>query len=348
MTLTINSKTYTLTQLPLLIKEKRKMNLPEWEETFFVFLENWFDETDTIHAQTSGSTGLPKNVELNKNQMRASALLTNQFFGLQPNNIALLCLSTNYIAGKMMIVRSLVNNLHLIVVEPNSCPILSEKINFAAMVPMQVEHLVKTSEGLKSISNIDKLIIGGSSISSVLETKIQTISTQCYATYGMTETVSHIALRKINGELSSDNYKALDGVRFEVDKRNCLVIYAPHLQHEPFITNDIVEIISDTEFKWLGRYDNVINTGSVKISPEIIENKISNLLTERFYFTGLKDIKLGEKVVLIIESEPFDEVKINNLKEQLLKVLNKFEFPREIIFKTHFDETNSGKVKRIN
>jgi o-succinylbenzoate---CoA ligase len=347
MTLTLHSQTYTFAQLPALIAEKRRSQLPEWEEALFVFLESWFDKSDTILAQTSGSTGVPKKLELKKAQMIASARLTNQFFDLQKEDTVLLCLSTNYIAGKMMIVRALVGQLHLIAIEPASYPIINKPVKFAAMVPMQVETLLNSTEGLAAMSYIDKLIIGGSTTSALLEARLQNVSTSCYATYGMTETVSHIALRKINGADSSDEYRALKGVRFEQDARDCLVIRAPHLQAEPFITNDIVILKNSMCFEWIGRFDNVINSGGVKLFPETIEKKISTFIGQRFYITSKKDEKLGEKVVLVIESEPFSEIKKQELDIQLNSTLGKFEKPRQIIFISRFEETSTGKVKRI-
>jgi len=347
MTLTLHSQTYTFAQLPALIAEKRRLQLPEWEEALFIFLENWLDESDIIHAQTSGSTGVPKKLELKKEQMKASAKLTNQFFDLQKEDTVLLCLSTNYIAGKMMIVRALVGHLHLIAIEPSSYPTINKPVMFAAMVPMQVETLLSSTEGLEVMCYIDKLIIGGSATSALLETKLQNVSTNCYATYGMTETVSHIALRKINGSDSSDEYRALEGVWFEQDERDCLVIHAPHLQAEPFITNDIVKLKNRNCFEWIGRFDNVINSGGVKLFPETIEKKISSFIAQRFYITSRKDEKLGEKVVLVIESEPFTELKNQELDIQLSSHLGRFEKPREIIFKPQFEETSTGKVKRI-
>ncbi len=347
MTLTLYSKTYSFAQLPALIAEKRRLQLPEWEEALFVFLENWLDEGDSIQAQTSGSTGVPKKLGLKKEQMWASAQLTNKFFDLQANDTILLCLSTHYIAGKMMIARALVGNLHLIATEPNSCPIITQPIRFAAMVPLQVETLLHSTQGLASVNHIDQLIIGGSATSALLEAELQNIFTSCYATYGMTETVSHIALRRINGHGASDQYLALEGVWFELDERDCLVIYAPHLQVEPFITNDIVKLKNKTTFEWICRFDNIINSGGIKLFPETIEKKLSAYISERFYIAGMKDEKLGEKVVLVIESKPFTTLQMHELEVHLNTVLGRFEKPREIIFKLPFEETSTGKVKRI-
>lgn len=347
MHLILHNQTYSAIQLPELIRKKQTEPLPEWEEVLFAFLANWFDEGDTINAQTSGSTGVPKAILLSKASMLASAKLTNQFFDLKPEDTALMCLSANYIAGKMMVVRAIAGNLNLVVIEPSSAPLFDYKIDFAAMIPMQVESLLKSEIGILSLQKISKLIIGGSTVSSVLEEQLQQLSTKCYSTYGMTETVSHIALRSLNGTYKSNLYEALDGVSFEQDSRDCLTIRARHLQSEPFITNDIVRLKSDTSFEWLGRFDNVINSGGVKLFPETIEQKLSEIIPERFFISSLPDDKLGEKVVLIIESESYSSRKLDELDIKLSTKLTRFEKPREFIFTPKFEETTSGKIKRL-
>lgn len=346
MTLTINTKTYSPEQIPLLIKEKCSLLLSEWESALYDFLKNWFDESEFIQAQSSGSTGIPKTILLNKKSMIASAQLTNQYFELKENDSILLCLSANYIAGKMMIVRALVGNLHLVAIEPTSSPIVNQSIEFAAMVPLQVETMLSTLEGKTSLKNISKLIIGGSALSNKLESNLQSISTACFATYGMTETVSHIALRNINGKNRSNGYQALDGVWFDTDERECLIIHARHLQDDTFITNDIVQLKSKTEFEWRGRFDNVINSGGIKLFPELLEQKIAPIIQQRFYIYGQKDEKLGEKAILVIEGEVFSKETLQHLKDKIGAVLNPYEIPREIVFIPHFEETSSGKVKR--
>ena len=346
MHLTIHHQTYTANQLPDLIRKKQTEQLPEWEETLFDFLANWFDDGMTISAQTSGSTGAPKPILLKKESMIASARLTNQFFNLKTSDTILMCLSANYIAGKMMVVRAIAGNLNLVVVEPASEPKIESKIDFAAMVPMQVDSLLKTEKGIHSFQNIAKLIIGGSTVSPLLEAQLQQLTTECYATYGMTETVSHVALRSLNGKEKSNDYQALKGLTFTQDNRDCLVINAPHLQTEPFVTNDIINLKSSTNFEWLGRFDNVVNSGGVKLFPEVIEQKLSGIIEERFFISSFTDDKFGEIVGLIIESEPFTAEKLTKLELDLSIRLARLEKPRKIIFIPQFKETSSGKINR--
>jgi O-succinylbenzoic acid--CoA ligase len=246
-----------------------------------------------------------------------------------------------------MIVRAIAGNLNLFVTEPSATPVIDTHICFAAMVPLQVHALVESDEGMKSIQKIETLIIGGSFISQQLEKKLQTLSTACYATFGMTESVSHIALRCINGANKASCYTALKGIWFETDERQCLVIHAPHLQEKPFITNDIVIRKSSTSFEWMGRYDNVINTGGIKIFPENVEKKIESFISQRFFISSLPDEKLGQQVILVIESTPFSFSEMTVLEQKLWTELSAFEKPRRIIFTPKFSETYTGKVKRI-
>jgi O-succinylbenzoic acid--CoA ligase len=300
-----------------------------------------------VQVVTSGSTGEPKSLLVRKESMLASARLTNSYFGLQAGDPVWLCLSANYIAGKMMIVRAVAGNLTLIVTEPVSTPVISTPVKFAAMVPMQVEALFKSKSGSETFSQIPKLIIGGSAISEALEARIQSLQTVCFATYGMTETVSHIAVRQLNGTQASAAYQALEGVTFEQDERDCLIIHAPHLQDKPFITNDIVSLLSPVSFEWKGRYDHVINTGGIKVIPETLEAKLSPFIHKRFFITALPDEVLGQKIVLVIEGEPFSTRQMQDLQSVFTSRFSRYEKPRQILFVPRFVETSSGKVKRI-
>ena len=342
MTLTLHSKTYSKDQLPSLIAEKYASKLAEWEMAFFQFLSHWMDESEIIRAETSGSTGVPKTILLSKKNMIASAKLTNQYFGLKEDADVLLCLSADYIAGKMMIVRAIIGNLHLVVSEPCSCPIIDRPMAFAAMVPMQVEAMLNSEGGSQSLNLLSTLLIGGSAPSEELERRLLGISTSCFASYGMTETVSHIALRALNGPDKSMGYEALAGVWFEQDERECLVIHAPHLQDIPFITNDIVRLKNNNRFEWVGRFDHVINSGGIKLFPELLEGKIAPFIQQRFYIIGKKDEKLGEMAVLVIEGRLGTE----HLEGLLRSVLTPYEIPREIIFMPTFEETSTGKIIR--
>lgn len=314
------------------------------------FLRNWFDDKSFVEVKTSGSTGNPKIIRLQKSHMIKSAKATGDYFNLPENTTALLCMSTNYIAGKMMLVRALTLGWHLNVAEPTSNPLKnSDKIyDFSAMVPMQLHN------SLADIHKIKKLIVGGGTVSNELLSKIQEIKTEIFATYGMTETITHIAVKKLNviaNGAKQSNYKILPNIKIAVDHRGCLVIDAPTISAEKVITNDLVELISSTEFKWLGRIDNVINSGGVKLIPEQIEEKLAKIIKNRFFVAGIKDGVLGEKLILVIEELKLD--KINNpskaaiLKEiKHSKLFSAYEIPKEIYFIEKFMETETNKIDR--
>lgn len=306
------------------------------------FLRNWFDATAFVEVKTSGSTGNPKIIQLQKEQMINSAIATGDYFNLPQNTTALLCLSANYIAGKMMLVRALTLGWYLDVVAPTSNPLKNSDKNydFSAMVPMQLHN------SLPDIHKIKKLIVGGGTVSNELLSKIQEVETEIFATYGMTETITHIAVKKFNVIASGakqSNYKILPNIKISIDHRGCLVIDAPTISVEKVITNDLVEIISPTEFKWLGRIDNVINSGGIKLIPEQIEEKIAEIIENRFFVAGKKDAALGEKLILIIEG-----IKNEDLLKRIqhLKLLSTYEIPKEIYFLEKFIETQTNKIDR--
>lgn len=310
------------------------------------FLKKWFSEDNFIEVQTSGSTGKPKVIQLKKEYMKNSALATGTFFNLKENTTALLCMSPNYIAGKMMLVRALELGWHIDIVEPSSNPLkgVDKTYDFSAMVPLQLHN------SLNEIDKLKKLIVGGGVVSKVLLHKIQNIKTEVFATYGMTETITHIAVKKLNNfknvitsGTKQSYFRTLPNVVLSKDSRNCLVINAPKVSEEEIITNDIVKIHSENEFEWLGRFDNVINSGGVKLIPEQIEQKLSEIIKERFFVYGIADEVLGEKLMLIIEGIK-DNTILNELKN--LKSLSKFEQPKEIFFIPKFVETPTQKINR--
>jgi len=319
----------------------------EWEQDLIYFLKEWMNDKEYVTGKTSGSTGTPKTVRLLKKAMMASALRTNQFFQLQKEDEALLCLSANYIAGKMMIVRAIVGGFNLIAVPPSSAPDWKGSVAFAAMIPLQVQTLLVTEGGKKRLCSINKLLIGGSPVSNSLEEELYELPVNVYLSYGMTETVSHVALCRIekNG-MKEKIYHALPDVFFSIDDRNCLVINAPYLQQEPFVTNDVVKLLSKTSFSWLGRWDNVINSGGIKFFPEEIERKIAGLVESRFYITSLPHELLGQQIVLKIEDLPWSEEKKESFLQQIASRLTKYEIPKQILFADKFEETVTGKIKR--
>ena len=302
----------------------------------YQFLKNWFSDDSFILVNTSGSTGKPKKIKLQKKQMINSAFATGNYFDLKENTSALLCLSVRYIAGKMMLVRALTLGWHLDVVETNSFPLkeIQKEYDFSAMVPLQLEN------SLDKIHFIKKLIVGGGVVSSNLQEKIQSANCNVYATYGMTETITHIAIKKLNNiNLKPSFYNVLPNVEIYKDGRSCLVIKALNVSDEIVFTNDIVDLISDTQFNWLGRYDNVINSGGVKLHPEIIEEKLTVIISNRFFVTGIPDEKLGKKLVLVVEGQR-KEICFSNSS------LSKFETPKEVYFINEFIETETKKIQR--
>jgi len=257
-----------------------------------------------------------KTNSIAKTAMIASAKATGTFFNLQPKNTALLCLSADYIAGKMMIVRAITLGLYLDTVEPNSYPLENKKFDFVAMVPIQV------ANSLDKIDFVSTLLIGGTKVSYQLAESILKYNCNAFESYGMTETISHVAIKPIGAK----EFTVLPNVKIAVDNRNCLVIEALELSSDKIITNDIVEILNETQFILKGRIDNVINSGGVKIFPEEVEEKLAKFLPTRFFIASTSDLKFGEKVILVVESKPFD---VDNV---IFSELSKYQIPKEIVF----------------
>ena len=303
-----------------------------FEEVIGVFLLDWLDASETITIQTSGSTGQPKKIKVSKQAMVHSAVRTGEFFDLQVGDRALLCLPVDYIAGKMMLVRAMILGLDLIIKAPKTALDLSgQSFDFCAMVPLQAQ---KT---LPYLSQIKTLLIGGAPLSFDLRQALTKIHPNCFETYGMTETVSHIAAKNLSkGERV---FTILPDISIAVDDNDCLVVKAPKLTSEVLYTNDVVTLVSNDSFKWLGRFDNVMNSGGIKIYPEQIEKVLQDQISNRFYITSIPDKLLGQKVILIIEGKSqeleldFSEIEINKR-------------PKNIYFIKEFCETTSGKIQR--
>ncbi|TDW48843.1 O-succinylbenzoic acid--CoA ligase [Flavobacterium sp. 270] len=303
-----------------------------YERSIGSFLLDWFDDKGYIEMTTSGTTGLPKLVRLEKQAMIQSALATGDFFGLEPGNKALLCLPVQFIAGKMMLVRSFILGLEIDIVSPSTEPLALNKkfYDFVAMVPLQVQN------SIEALKNVKKLIIGGAKIDSALEKQLLPLETEIYETYGMTETITHIAAKRV-GERA---FSILPNVKIAKDERDCLVISVASISDEPIVTNDLIELINEKQFVFLGRIDNVINSGGVKLIPEQIEAKLIGKIKNRFFVTGVHDSILGEKLILVIEGEKQD------FAPDFFDVLGKFEKPKEIVFVPKFKENENGKLLR--
>ena len=323
-------------------------NLPtpntDFELNVISFMQEWFDDSKTVKVQTSGSTGAPKVFAIEKERMRHSANKTCDVLGLKEGDTALLCLPVEYISGKMMIVRAIERKLNLIVKKPSAKPIadLSEVIDFCAMSPLQVEN------SLEKIHLIKNVIIGGAAVSESLKTKIaqklknSKTKSRIFETYGMSETLSHIALKQIY-PIAEDYFKVLGGVEISLDERDCLQIFAPILNSEILVTNDLVEISKDNEFKFLGRIDNVINSAGLKIYPEQLESLVKKEVSNEVIFLGIEDELLGQKLVLVIEGEKSAEI-----DQQLANVIypSKNHSPKEIIFIENIIRIPNGKTDR--
>lgn len=315
-----------------------------FEAETFSFIKSWLSGKQTFTLKTSGSTGTPKEITLTRNQLQQSAQRTIKALHLSSDNTALVCLDTKYIAGKMMLVRALETNMQIVAVEPSSNPLknISARPDFGAFVPLQLAEIFTDEDSVNKLNQFKSIIIGGASISATLLEKIKTLSCAVYATYGMTETVSHIALQKLNGEHAQDYFEVLSDIAISVDERDCLVVQLPDFS-EPVITNDVVNLIDNNSFKILGRYDNIINSGGIKLLPETIEKKLSPLLTNQsFFITSIRDERLGEKLVLIIEGKPQPE-----LPEALKLALSSYEVPKEIFYLDEFIRTDTHKINRV-
>ncbi|MEO1031388.1 MAG: AMP-binding protein [Bacteroidota bacterium] len=307
------------------------------------FLIDWLNDNDYLHVNTSGSTGKPKLIQLKKQAMVNSAIATGDFFGLEPGDTALDCLPSHYIAGKMMLVRAMILGLEIDHVEPSAHPIFDyeKQYDFCAMIPLQLKHTINYTQNIKSI------IVGGSKITQPLLERIKSSGSRFYETYGMTETVTHVAIRRLPSQVSDGEalFNALPNVTFSQDDRQCLVVRAPKLVDEPLVTSDIVDLKSETSFDLLGRIDNVINSGGIKLFPEQIEDKLQPVIDERFIVAGEEDDALGERLILIVEN-PRDTAESIANRIRYIKGLTKYEVPKHIYITDKFVETVNGKIQR--
>jgi o-succinylbenzoate---CoA ligase len=346
--LNLNGKIYSIHHLEVVDLSP----FTHFEKSALLFCSDWLNGKTFFEIQTSGSTGKPKTIKLERSSMIVSAMATAQAIHLKAGQTSLVCLDVSYIAGIMMLVRSMEVGMNMIAVEPCANPLekigSEDKIHFAALVPYQVKTILDSPQ--KDFFNrIETIIVGGAPLDESTKKQLQDFSCQFYETYGMTETISHIALKKINGKGKSEYFEILPGISIWQDERACLCIKAPYLR-EDVITNDVVEMKNLQEFIWLGRFDNVINSGGVKIFPESTEKKIENIFAEqqlsnRFFLAGLPDEKWGQKVALMVEGSIEENAK-RKLEETLKLKLSKFEIPKSIQFIEKFSETENGKVNR--
>ena len=322
-------------------------NSQNFNMTLEEFLEQWNDDSDVMEVHTSGSTGKPKRLLVEKRRMGASARITCDFLGLHEGDTALLCMPLDYIAGKMVVVRSLVRNLNLVSVPPSSHPLkdIDIPIDFAAMVPLQVYSSLQVPEERERLMSIRHLIIGGGAIDDSLEIQLRSFPNAVWSTYGMTETLSHIALRRISGKDSSLWYSPFDGVDISLSPDGCLEIYAPKVNPKKLLTNDIATLRTlpdgSVQFRILGRKDNVIDSGGIKIQAEEVERLLRPHLSCGFIITKMADARLGEAVTLLIESNDVDSA-----LSICRNVLPKHWVPRYVKSVDHIPLTATGKPAR--
>lgn len=307
------------------------------------FLAEWNNESPTLLVHTSGSTGRPKPMYVEKRRMTASARITCDFLGLHAGDTALLCMPLDFIAGKMMVVRALTCGLTLKAVEPTGKPLWEGPVDFAAMVPMQVWNLLHgNAEERERVMQIRHLIIGGGAIDDALEAQLQQFPHAVWSTYGMTETLSHVALRRLNGPDVSPWYTPFESVSVRLNADGCLVIDAPAVCSAPLTTNDLAELAPDgRRFRIIGRRDNVVCSGGIKIQIEEVERTLKPHLDDPFMVSKRKDERFGEALVLLLESKDVDSA-----REVCRRVLPRYWQPRNIVSVTSLPLTATGKPDR--
>ncbi len=332
-------------------------------EKVLKFKDAWDSGQQEFIIHTSGSTGTPKPVAFSREQLVASARLTASTFNLQDGDTAFCCLSVDYIAGMMMLVRAFETGMDMMIVEPGSNPFkgiekhlyllnANRGKNFFAFVPLQIQTLLGESElYLETLNSAKGIIIGGAAVHESVLNQIQKIYAPVYATYGMTETLSHIAIKRLNGPDIEDFFRVLEGVEIASDERECLMIKSDATNGQWIVTNDLVEMIDERSFRLIGRIDNIINSGGVKIQLEKIEQAGEEIFRKinfsgRFFAYGVPDKTLGQKLILVVESKiPLSDG--NELGLRFSEKLPKFEIPKEIFFVEKMIETPTGKIDKI-
>jgi O-succinylbenzoic acid--CoA ligase len=317
------------------------------------FIASWLDGQDSFSLHTSGSTGPPKLIVVTRNQLSSSAVMTGKALELGEGTRALVCLNVAYIAGLMMLVRGMELGWDLTIVEPSGNPFLTpgldEDFDFMALVPLQLSEMLRDEGTREKVNSTKKILLGGAPVGIALQRKITDMNVAVYQSYGMTETVSHVALRRLNGD-AGEKYRLLPGVDFGVDQRGCLYVSGPMTEGEVIQTNDLVEITSSNTFNWLGRADNVINSGGVKIILDEVDAAVASVLFELnqlnpFFSWFEADEKLGQKLILVIEG-PLHGVTGQTLLNEIRQLVSAYLTPKHVYFADHFIKTATDKVDK--
>ncbi|MDO5017410.1 MAG: AMP-binding protein [Porphyromonas sp.] len=312
----------------------------------FGFLDDWYSDAPTLTVETSGSTGKPQRISVSKHRMIASAEVTCRYLDLHRGDTALLCMDLKYIGAKMMVVRALAAGLNLIVTVPSAHPLsmISTQISFGSMVPLQVYRSLSVQEEREKLMAMKVLIIGGGKINQALENELKDFPNPVYVTYGMTETLSHVAMRRVNGDSASPKYYPLPSVEITRSEQGRVIIHAPNIGVDNLVTNDLCKMDDDGGFVVVGRVDNVINSGCVKISPEEIEAMMEGLVTEPFALTSVADAVLGEALVMLVEGGDDYRAKYDRLLHQLLP---KYSAPKHYLSLPRLPMAGNGKLNRM-
>lgn len=335
LSITLEGQTYGASDF----RQNLEFGQDSYKRQLYLFLQDWYSDSPTLMVRTSGSTGIPKEMGVSKQRMLESARQTCSFLGLKKDDTALLCMPLEYIAGKMMVVRALFSGLNLYVVEPTGHPLKDMGIHFdfSAMIPLQVYNSLNDAIERERFSKIDSVIIGGGAIDAKLEEQLSVLPNNVYSSYGMTETLSHIALRKLNGKDASEYYKPFPSVTLSLSDENALIIDAPSISESVLYTNDIAVLNPDQSFKIIGRKDNIINSGGVKIQIEVVEELLRPYIEGQFAISSLPDPKFGETVVLILE----------HYKDDIpLEKLPAYYRPKNILVLDKIPLTGTGKISR--
>ncbi|GAA3964534.1 AMP-binding protein [Hymenobacter antarcticus] len=325
-----------------------------YEAKVLDFIRQWLNGTQEFSLTTSGSTGPPSPIVLRRRQLEASASRTADFFGLGPGDRALVCLNCEYIGGMMMLVRGLERNMHLTIVEPHANPFAhvaaEAEFDFSAFVPLQLKAVLATGHAPR-LNRLKCLLVGGAPADATLQQELQPLTVPVWLTYGMTETCSHVALRRLNGPQATTAFRVLPGIAAGQDERGCLTLRGDVTDDQLIITNDVVNLLDAHTFEWLGRADFVINSGGVKVPAEKVELVLDVALAEigaarRCFVAGRPDERLGQTVTAFIEGPALSAAVEEQLQSLLAARLGRYEQPRQLVYVPEFQVTATGKLNR--
>ena len=325
-----------------------------YEAKVLGFVRQWLSGTQEFVLHTSGSTGTPSAIPLRRRQLEASARRTADFFDLGAGDRALVCLNCEYIGGLMMLVRGLERNMHLTIVEPHADPFAyvaeGAEFDFSAFVPLQLKTVLAAGHAPR-LNQMKAFLIGGAPADAALQQELQPLKAAAWLTYGMTETCSHVALRRLNGPHAGPTFRVLPGIAAGQDERGCLTLRGDVTDDQLIVTNDVVLLRDAHTFEWLGRADFVINSGGVKVPAEKVELVLDVALAEigasrRCFVAGQPDARLGQAVTAFIEGPALTAGQELQLKTLLAARLGRYEQPRQFTYVPEFQVTAAGKLNR--